>query len=439
MIVNSKDAGGIYSVVWYNQGSSIKLIDGWPLQYGLIPNENNFALFTFSSRGSVFCQLESLTKGFYPKVYSQFSKRPTNSDYNQVFKSNNYTSNHLLMEFEVPGETILYLQVNSHHSQDMLRGEFSIYCTNSFHPAIIQTGRLTMGNFHGTSKGLRYEVKMLEMNDLNIYVIPCVGEVKLEISTNWTIIKEETPDLVIFRMSDGMLFASIKNAIGNYYITVTEILDTKFALYQMLVDINGLEKLYSGNDGSIEWNRDAEDDLNFAWKSLEYFNETSYKGDVSYNLYFTEDPNIKMMSTCQIYYGITQGAITLIDNSAIESLTTYIQEQTGNVNIIATVKDKEGAVVLKEIAYEPTSIYPTLPSPPSGLSMALLLIIVSIIVLFIGCLGGCFYVRKRRLKQYYDNIEMASKSREPDKDLTVVDERSHVPTKSKKKFERLDT
>lgn len=381
IIVENQSEDPVYTILWYSENSPIKLIDGWPIQCGLKPEADSNMLFRFESYNSVNCYLETLTPGFYPTVKAKFN-RTSLSPYDMMFNISSYTENHLAIKISLIGKNILYLTVSNTQSSDIKLGEFQFYCTNAFHPALLQSNKLSVGVLSNNTNALRYEVQSNKASDMNIYIIPCSGELQIEISTNWTIITEQSPQIITTRLSDGVLFGQVHNAIGKYYITVSKFQQSSFSTFQILVDTLNLPRLYPGNEGYIKWEK-GPDGVFLDWSKLEYSNHTIFNGETTYRLYFTENQIKPMLTSCQVFYGAMENDIMLIGSSKKTEKTLNLKDKKGKIAIVADI-DINQKVALKTVIYNSFFIDST-PPKESG-SLLLILIFIIIFVFIVACI-----------------------------------------------------
>ncbi|OMJ79042.1 hypothetical protein SteCoe_21026 [Stentor coeruleus] len=416
ILIGSEDSDYFYSVLWYSEDSSISLIDGWPLEYSLTNNKSNHVNLRYTSYGKVYCSLESLTLNSYPLVYTLVSDKPSNS-YDIMFSEIDYVGNHLSMSFSVDQNQNLFLKIHDYITQTTVAGEFSIYCTNSFHPAILQSNRLTIGSVNEQTKALRYEINILKPTNMNVYIIPCIGELKMEVSTNWTVIKEETPDLSVSKLIDGVLHAHIKQAIGKYYITVSEFTNSTSASFQILADLKQLERVYAGNNGFINWDQKGSN-LYVRWKDLEYSNKTIYEDKILYSIYQTKDQNTIMRSSCEIFYAETHGQAKLLGSTYNLSMKIFmpIELAKGFINVLGVVAKPKtvalGNIPFNLMEYE-MDIEPRRPNK---------IIIVSIValILLLICTTVFFFIKFKKVESEKIVIETQGKIVTQNDDTIVV-------------------
>ncbi|OMJ79043.1 hypothetical protein SteCoe_21027 [Stentor coeruleus] len=418
VIVENQSEDPVYTILWYSENSPIKLIDGWPIQCELKPETDSNMLMRFESYNSINCYLESLTTGFYPTVKVKYD-RTSLSPYDLIFNSTSYTENHLAIEISLTGKNIFYLTVSNTQSFDINSGEFQLYCTNAFYPAMLQSNKLTVGVLSKDKNALRYEVQANKATDMNIYITPCVGEFQIEISTNWTIITEQSPQIIVTRLTDGVLFGQVHNAIGKYYITVSKSQQSDFSVFQILVDTLNLPRLYPGNEGYVKWSK-GPDGIFIDWADLEYINHTIFKGETTYRIYFTQNQTKPMLTSCQVFYGAMENTISVIGTSEKTEKTLNIEADNIKIAIVAGIKINE-EIALKTIIYNAFFIDNTSPKEVSHL-----LLILTLIIIFAVIAIAILYLKFRKVKSEKKIIVTKIK------DGTILDDISMVVDDGKK-------
>ncbi|OMJ74814.1 hypothetical protein SteCoe_26193 [Stentor coeruleus] len=400
IIVENQSENPIYTILWYNENSPIKLIDGWPIQCRLKPEADSNILMRFESYNSVNCYLESLTPGFYPTVKAKYN-RSTFSSYDLIFNSSSYTENHLAIGISLTGKNLLYLTISNPQSSNAILGEFQLYCTNAFYPALLQSNKLSVGILNNDTNALRYEVQANKAYDMNIYIIPCVGEFEIEVSTNWTIITEQSPQVIKTRLTDGVLFGQVHNAIGKYYITVSKFQQNTFSVFQILVDTFNLPRLYPGNEGYSKW-KNGPDGVFIEWSELEYYNHTAFDGEAKYRVYFTEDQNKPMLTSCQVFYGAMENSIKLVGSSEKTEKNLDIKARKGKVVIVADI-EASNKIALKTIIYNAFFIENIPPKEKSKIIFTLVILVI--IIIFAVAVSGVLYFKFRKEKTEKENIQ----------------------------------
>lgn len=416
ILVGSEDSDYFYSVLWYSEDSAISLIDGWPLEYSLTNNKSNHVNLKYTSYGKIYCSLESLTSNSYPLVYILVSDKPSNN-YDIMFSEIDYIGNHLSMSFSVNQHHTLFIKIHDYITPTTVAGEFSIYCTNSFHPAILKSNRLTIGSVNDETKALRYEINILKPTNMNVYIIPCIGELKMEVSTNWTVIKEETPDLSVSKLIDGVLHAHIKEAIGKYYITISEFSNFNSASFQILADLKELERVYAGNNGFINWDQKGPN-LYVRWKELEYSNKTLYEDKIMYSIYQTKDENTIMRSSCEIFYAETHGQAQLLGSTYNLSMKIFMPKELakGFINVLGVVADTKtvalASIPFNAMEYE-MDIEPKKPNKIIIISIVALVLLLIFTTVF-------FFIKFKKVENEKIVIETQGKVVTQNDDTIVV-------------------
>lgn len=415
VVVSCSEPETLYSIVWYDEESYISLVDGWPSMYGMDNKEIKDVRFKFYHDGSIFCMLESLTTGFYPTVvvYSKYNQG--NSEIaNYVEK--NYTGDHLYMNLVIKNGDYLLFEVKNNRNKTAGWSEFSLYCTKSFHPGFLNLGRTAIGHLDKNIPALRYELSVQVKDLLSVYIIPCSGSVELKASTNWTIINDEQPLIVSSKLSDGIIFGSLSNVNGKVYLTVSKTSEG-ISVYKIIVERKHIRRLYPGDDGFISWDENKGKTL-VKWNKLEFENGNVFNGDTAYRVFYTENENVELKSTCQAEYAASKGQGVWIGTTEEEEILLSLKKK-GFINVVATVLKHEN-VALNNVIYDKTRI----ESNSQVRSYRKLLVLLSLLVIILLAGVAIYFFKYRQvkieIKQHQDQgikLEM---------DETIVNNRKEI-------------
>jgi hypothetical protein len=388
--VSSKAPESLYSILWFTSSSYISLVDGWSMIYTLDGKSDKSLNLKFNQPGSVFCSVESIFHQFHPTI-SAFtsSKKSSTKKSLGIFGNSNYTGNHLSLDFDIDSSEILLLQVSSPELTFLPSYEFSLYCTVSFHPAFLTLGKQAIGHLGPNLNSLRYEFNLEKSQRLEVYVVPCEGNVKLLASTNWTVIKGESAFLTETRLSEGLISARIDDIEGKVYLTVMKNTQSPTATFKIYANDKQLPRLSAGNQGFISWNYDREK-VKLEWKGLEYSNSSKFEGKVTYYVFFTENSEVPVQSTCQTQYATSHGMGEWITNTRELSVTLLLKKE-GFISIVAHVEE-EGNIALRDVIYDKTRISGNVERAQSGKLIFMLSLIV--LVLLIGLGVYCWKFRR---------------------------------------------
>lgn len=380
----------LYSIVWYNEESYIYLIDGWPLIYEANNDAPTEVKFQFKHSGYIFCMLETLTEKFYPKV-SVYAYESSGKKILKTYSDLNYVSEHLNLEIYLEESQTMLIHVKNYRADAGKWGEFSIYCTKSFHPGVLAIGKTAIGHLNSNITSLRYEISVPAEKSLYIYVVPCIGIVNFQVSTNWTVIKDEKPLLLSARLVDGILFGVIKIDSGKIYLTVNN-LSPGSSIYKILVEKNMGKRLYPGDDGFISW-ENHKDQTNIKWSALEYENGSKFEGNATYRLFYTENEDIELKTSCQVHYAASMNWGKWLGSTEQENLSIKT-EKKGYINVLAAVNKNE-EVVLKEVIYDKTSFESS--GGKRSINRLLYLLVILVLLLLLGV--GIYYCKYRKVKE----------------------------------------
>jgi hypothetical protein len=88
---------------------------------------------------------------------------------------------------------------------------------------MLRIGSMQIEMLDSDVKQRRYEIVTESKGTIDAYVIPCIGDFKLEISNNLSVIMQDVPDVSVTRLTDGVIFGSIANANGKYFVSISGI------------------------------------------------------------------------------------------------------------------------------------------------------------------------------------------------------------------------
>ncbi|CAG9327906.1 unnamed protein product [Blepharisma stoltei] len=428
-----------YSIIATMRNSYINLIDGWPQTYSLEYNSQDKLYFTYRDTGGlprpVLCNLRSYTPDFQPTVYAYIegnsnaspSDFPSEKKYDQSYDSSNYywMTNSLDFYFypnllNAKVNLAVYGISNQNKSASDL-GEFELVCSSSMEYLVLKEGDAVLGSFWNDIKSHRYEIIVNLKGKLEIFVKPCEGSVKLEISSNWTVLSQSEPDIEIARITDGKITGIINNAIGKYYITVSQLnstTTTEAASYQIYARLRkpGQPKevnIVPGNDGIISAHKIG-NKLNLTWEAPMYENGEKLKNlnEIYYKIFFTPDDHEEKSTYCGTYYPCRYDNGENIGNT--ENGKTYymidLEDYNGVINILAILPASESSEwynnwSMNTIAYNPISVSHEAAWTQSWIGKVL---IWGVIIIFTFSFVSAFiFYKKYKRSQRKLEIEMA--------------------------------
>ena len=409
-----------FSLIAHTSDTPISLIDGWPTTYN-IRNEYDFVDFRFtaSTGRMIFCNLKA--GGTYrPTVFTRFQEvnqayqAATNTTHDSNYGLGHYNNKYGSMSLVLPHDTIkkrLNLGIYSPTAANSTKtGTFTIYCSSSALTTLLRIGTTNIEVLDEDVKRRRYEMVTETKGTLDAYVIPCNGEFKLEISSNWTIINQEAPDVSLNRLTDGVIEGSISNANGRYFISVSTLTDIpgQSQIYELLTVFTKAgdpihKRAIPGKNGILTWTSNNPDHITVSWNPVENDDRTVIKDtDIEYKVYFTKDKHTRMISACGIHHFESQNEIFLLGSTTENSLEVEVPENKGFINVIAVLSGKNPSP-LKEIIYDPTEIMLMTPPQPG----ALLIFWVLATLLFLAVTTSIYFYRKKKRAEQNLAYEMS--------------------------------
>lgn len=420
IIVNSY-MPSIFTIVAHIRDTAVKLIEGWPLSYSLENTNTDFVQFRFDAiTGHIaFCTIRA-DGAFKPIVYSKFQtigatySPATPEKYDQVHNSPIMSGNYSTISLSLE-HTDLNSQLNiGVYSQARIDSEgfgtFQIYCSSTSQTTMLRLGLMSIQMLDQDMQQMRYEMVTESKGTIDAYVTPCIGDFKLEISSNWTIVFQDTPDVVVNRLTDGVIEGSINNANGRYYISVSTLkpLDYEYQIFELLTIFTKVgdppfKRLNPGKNGILTWTSKAEREVEISWAPVES-GEGVPQTDIqtTYQVYFTEENNHDLISACAIHYFHSRNKIQFLGDTKDTSIVVKLPEEKGFINVIAMLP-KDAKSPIKEITYDPTEVL--LTSPPE--SMGLLLFWVLATLLFLAVVASIYFYKKKKRAETILNYEMS--------------------------------
>jgi hypothetical protein len=287
-------------------------------------------------------------------------------------------------------------------------GEFELYCSSEEQFNILRVGYNEFEVLTKDNSTKRYEINVNEAGTLEVFVEPCVGKVSLGISSNFTRVNET--DLLVTRITDGKLVATVPHARGQYYITVSELVPSTFfhgASYQLTSRLTkaGQTKqkdMIPGANGILQWEAVGRGEVRLSWSAATYEDEQPIdlaKDPVVYRIYYTDQADIKMLSACEMHAGELLDVVANVLDKSFTKKTSYSGEIEVNrkflVNVVAYLNRGEGGM-LEHVVYTPTEVY--LPSAhPEGVGVLFYVGIAVLLSVLLG-LGFVFYQKYKRLQ-----------------------------------------
>mmetsp|Transcript_16761 Transcript_16761/g.16657 ORF Transcript_16761/g.16657 Transcript_16761/m.16657 type:complete len:1644 (-) Transcript_16761:43-4974(-) len=369
-----------YSVMVHTRNTYATLVDGWPVTYGLEYSRSQKVYFQFGNHfyftGPVFCTLTPLSPDFWPRVYADFQPSGQRKDFpNQFgskykFEMEQYDPlyDELQMSFHETGFGSLNIAVyGSEHGvhSEVDFGQFDLYCSASMEMVTLKVGTDRYDYLSSPITRKRFELTVNEKGKLDVYVIPCEGKLKLEISSNWTLISQEAPDVYVGSLTDGRIQGSINNALGTYYVTVSLVETLKNATFQMTTIFTKAgdqapKNLAPGHDGLLKWERKDGKKIKVIWSPIEYEGGRPYETpkSVEYHVIFTDDEDVQMMTACGMHTAANAGRAKYVGSlygSEANELEVDLPSNIGFINVIAVAQGAKN-MMLGLVVYDPTQI-----------------------------------------------------------------------------------
>ena len=408
------------AVVAHTTRKPITLIEGWPLFQSIDSQDSNLNSINFTfvpgSGSRVFCNLKTFS-AIKPKVFTLFSEVGAHhkvdettsnrtfyeKDYNELYSAEHeYSSEvHMLLNHDMK-KPQLNLNVQSNEPVT-----FQISCSASTQTMVVRLGSLHIEFIDTNVKSKQYELFVPNKGTLDVYVIPCTGEYQLNISSNWTLITQDSPDVVVNRLTDGLLIGSINNAQGSFYASVTALQPSSklniFQFYTVFTESKkDIPKAYRpGNNGLLTWEVKEEREIKVSWSQLEEDSGIPVHGATTYSIYFSEEESRNMLTACGTHYYAARKLVKLLKSTSNLAAVVKLPKEKGFINVIAHVL-RDSPSPIKEIIYDTTEVL--IIGRPTGRGLLIFWLLATL--LFIAVVLSIYLYKKKESAQRKLRYEM---------------------------------
>ena len=417
--------GCTYSITAHLQNSLITLVNGWPQTYGTSSNNLLFFQYYIESRlpQNISCSLRTLESRRYPSVYLLLAQgvvypSPENFTYAYGAKEFSEAYDTLFISVEIPKHTQVYVGVQGGAEPV----EFELLCRDSLAVGALRLGREVLDRIEFPVRSRVYEVSLQKKGELWVYVVPCHGTQMLEISSNWTLVNMDIPDITVVKLMDGKLVGNINNAEGVYFITVSsvgngdKIQGTCYEIVAYFSDFRVYQHAIPGDGGNINVERSA-DIVKISWKPVVYENFTEISKEVKYYVYLSESAEFE--SLCALQLAEIENKTKSVGVVNGNSIEFPIDKKMRIAYVIGVLP--QSVNIFRYAIYDSIEIPLTVDTQYLEISIIVLILLVLILLLILYCL-------RKRIAHASNKIEI---------EMTTNREPSTI-TIEKKSFERYD-
>ena len=367
----------------------------------------------------VFCTMRSDDE-FRPTVYTKFQRLgevfspATPASYEQEFSTPIMHSNYSTISMSLPHEETkgqLNIGVYSYSSgASGVSGTFELFCSGTSQTTMLRLGSMNIQMLDKDLRQMRYEMMTETKGTITAYVVPCIGDFRLEISSNWTIVFQETPDVVVNRMTDGIIEGAINNAIGRYYISVSTLmpLDYEFQIFELMTLFTKSgesppKQISPGKDGILTWSSKDQDHIILSWEPVENEDRTPVENSgAEYKVFFSEEKYNNLVTSCEIHYFHSRNKIKFLGSTGDNMMELELPSDRGFINVVA-VLPKNSNSPIKEIVYDPTEVL--IGGPPQTGGLLLFWILATL--LFLAVVASVYFYKKKKRAENILNYEMS--------------------------------
>ena len=408
------------AVVAHTANKPISLIEGWPLFQSIdLQTYNQDSInFTFvpGSGSRVFCNLKTFS-AIKPTIFTLFSEVGARHKVDETTSSRTFYENSYIdlysSEHEFSSEVHMSLDHETAKPQLNLNVKsnepvtFQISCSASTQTMVARLGSLHIEFIDNNVKSKQYELFVPKKGTLDVYVIPCTGEYQLNISSNWTMITQDSPDVVVNRLTDGLLIGSINNAQGSYYASVTTLKPSStlqiFQFYTVFSEskTNIPKAFRPGNNGLLTWEGKEERKIEVSWKAVEDDSGKQVSQVTTYNIYFSEESSNSMLTACGTHYYAARKKVKHLKSTTDLSAVVKLPHDKGFINVIAHVP-RNSTSPIKEIIYDPMEVL--IIGRPTGRGLLIFWLLATL--LFVAIILAIYLYKKKVAADTRLNYEM---------------------------------
>ena len=227
-------------------------------------------------------------------------------------------------------------------------------------------------------------------------MIPCTGEFQLNISSNWTVVTQDNPDVVVSRLTDGLLVGSINNAVGSFYASVSTLKPSSshqiFQFYTVFTESKSIipKTFRPGNNGLLTWEDKEEKQIEVSWKPVEDASGKPIEQGITYHIYFSEESSSNILTSCGTHYYSTLEKVQHLESTTNFSAVVDLPSIKGFINVIADVP-RNSSSPLKEIIYDPMEVISI--GSPSAEDLLIFWLLATL--LFLSVAVAIYFYRKK--------------------------------------------
>jgi hypothetical protein len=428
------EAGGteaVLAISAHSRDTCVRLVDGWPQTYTISYTPQDRLLFQYDVRNeTVVCRVNTWAAAMRPIVYAKFrdvnefvESMPGPGDYAYIFEEYDVFGV-LEMNFPSLGFGRITLAVYSSPQSGLKptdSGDFQLTCSTSSSLTLISLSDRQYGFLDTNTQSRKYELRVPEVGELVVWLVPCWGSVELLVALNRS--DSGTVDIQAKRVEDGSIRGSLQAVAGVYFITVRGLKAEELVEgvnYQLTTELltplqPSSHRFFPGNSGLIQWEELTSTIVRLRWSPPENSagDPISAVSTVRYRIYASLNSSVLMTTACGMtagedrdlawlllpvgeVYGVTEMQIELDTNTAT----------TINVMAIAGVEEE---FLLENVPYTPIEVLLTGERSFGYLYKLLFAAAGLIVALLIGALY--LYLKSRRLEGVTMQLtEMASMS-----------------------------
>lgn len=411
-----------YSIVAYAKSSVIKISDGQIQTLSLENFELKLNLFINPSSADpyeLYCSLKTYSDSFRPYIYINFEEKgkniafPTQGFAQYIYDDKNeydqlYNSLDFFLPQNGPGNYHILLYSSYKYHEKPL---FTFFCASEFSVLNLQLNSQHIQHSNTDFSPRNFVIDVPNESYLRVYVIPCSGDVLLQISKNSEDFQFKDPSIEILSFNDGSSFSTIPSALGKYYVRVTSMSNSETSHENSFQIITETYKINENKKdrlmpGEIYYEISG-DKYIITWEEVKYDNNGTPDSGIEYYLYQSSYTESYMESVCGMRNAAKLNLAKEIKIGDKTTATIHISKLT-RVNIVA-VNTFNPNSYLSYIAYSPIQLTKINSESNNG---SIWYIALFILIMTMSILSIIFYQHKKRQTQNNQFYELREVNRQ---------------------------
>ncbi|CAG9316916.1 unnamed protein product [Blepharisma stoltei] len=398
-----------FSFVAFAKNSVIYLTGQYIQTFSLEENELKFSFgvdLLDLNIYPLFCSLTTFSDDFKPAVYINFEEQnkvidfPTQNRAEISYDSDsNYDLIYNSLDFFLPqdkaGRYLFLISSGSHYQP---KPYFSFFCTSPYDILELSQNSQHIHRTESDFSPANFYIHIPNLSILNIYIIPCLGDAKLQVSEIYNNFESSLPDLEVINFTSGMILGTIRSAKGGYFLRISSMSNGESShgnSFQIITEtLRPNEKSPKRlKPGKIYYEKEDKKSYRILFEEVKYDDGSTPDVGVEYYLYQSSSSFAHMESVC----GMRMAKKATIAQEVLLKDKTQAIIQTSEeaiINVVA-VDTRYPESYLSYIPYIPIILPKTQTNYNTSNGSWWFLFVFIAIVIF-GILSSIFYYHKKR-------------------------------------------